>query len=247
MMTRMCRLTWDSSFFGFPVYKRSIESVRDFSGFRQEVLSDKAKDECGVCYLFIPSELYPLLADYLSELGGVSGGSKVFYSLAIDSKNTLSSSNEIKPILCINDTVRRLAVLSGRYSRFAMDPAFSSRCDDMYERWIEKCFQACVCGESVVLGFFEGDCAVGFLSLSFNDETASIDLLAVDEGKQRRGIGRSLVNAAINMSRDKGCGVINVATQGNNWTARRLYESCGFQSVDLQCIWHLRIGAHSLK
>ena len=61
-MTRMCRLAWDSSFFGFPVYKRSIESVRDFSGFRQEVLSSKAKDDCGVCYLFIPSELYPLLA-----------------------------------------------------------------------------------------------------------------------------------------------------------------------------------------
>lgn len=52
--------------------------------------------------------------------------------------------------------------------------------------------------------------------------------LAVDRRMQRMGVGRRLVDAAIDEARRCGAHKVSLRVLGNNIAARRLYESCGF-------------------
>ncbi len=55
-----------------------------------------------------------------------------------------------------------------------------------------------------------------------------IDGLAVDPGRQRRGIARRLVDAAVAEARRRGARKVTLRVLGHNTGARRVYERCGF-------------------
>jgi ribosomal protein S18 acetylase RimI-like enzyme len=55
-----------------------------------------------------------------------------------------------------------------------------------------------------------------------------IDGIAVDPARQRRGIGRALVDAAVHDARVGGARRMTLRVLGHNTGAQRLYESCGF-------------------
>jgi GNAT superfamily N-acetyltransferase len=72
----------------------------------------------------------------------------------------------------------------------------------------------------------------GCLGFPANCYIVDISVLAVREESRRKGIGKSLMNAVLDMARseDECCSVqlnVDVANEG----ARHLYESCGFQIV----------------
>ncbi|SEC68501.1 Predicted N-acetyltransferase YhbS [Amycolatopsis tolypomycina] len=52
--------------------------------------------------------------------------------------------------------------------------------------------------------------------------------LAVDPDRQRLGIGRQLVEAAVAAARRKGARKLTLRVLGHNTGARRVYERCGF-------------------
>jgi ribosomal protein S18 acetylase RimI-like enzyme len=52
--------------------------------------------------------------------------------------------------------------------------------------------------------------------------------LAVDPDRQRLGIGRQLVDAAVAVARKRGARKLTLRVLGHNTTARRIYEQCGF-------------------
>ncbi|WP_206789820.1 GNAT family N-acetyltransferase [Amycolatopsis sp. MtRt-6] len=52
--------------------------------------------------------------------------------------------------------------------------------------------------------------------------------LAVDPDRQRLGIGRQLVDAAVAVARRKGARKLTLRVLGHNTGARRIYERCGF-------------------
>ena len=58
---------------------------------------------------------------------------------------------------------------------------------------------------------------------------AYVDDFAVDAPHRRQGIGRALIQRAIEWARDKGLAGIMLETQNNNLAACRFYESCGFE------------------
>jgi streptothricin acetyltransferase len=58
---------------------------------------------------------------------------------------------------------------------------------------------------------------------------AYIDDFAVDARHRRHGIGRALMQRAMEWAKDKGFPGIMLETQNNNVAACRLYESCGFE------------------
>lgn len=64
---------------------------------------------------------------------------------------------------------------------------------------------------------------LGALGFRVSDGTVDIDRLVVDPAQHRRGIGRALVRAAVDLG-DRG----TVSTGRDNPPARRLYESLGF-------------------
>lgn len=65
-------------------------------------------------------------------------------------------------------------------------------------------------------------------SLSSNAHVRQIQGLAVDGWARRRGVGRALLDAALEEARRQGATRITLRVLGHNHPARTLYESAGF-------------------
>ncbi len=85
----------------------------------------------------------------------------------------------------------------------------------------------------VLVAELEGE-VVGFLSMSFpiglSGARALIDELAVEPAHRRKGIGASLVEAAIRLARQRGSTHLLVDTSRANEPAQAFYRACGFPS-----------------
>ena len=79
----------------------------------------------------------------------------------------------------------------------------------------------------------------GFLAalLTDGDQTAVIDLIAVDDGYQRRGLGRALNEAFIARYHQR-CPRLRVGTQVANIPALGLYQQLGFRVAASQYVLH---------
>jgi len=80
----------------------------------------------------------------------------------------------------------------------------------------------------------EGGEIVGYVAvgratrLESNRHVADIRGLAVAPDHQGRGLGRALVQAALDAARERGARKVTLRVLGPNTAARALYESCGF-------------------
>ena len=88
--------------------------------------------------------------------------------------------------------------------------------------------------DSVVLtARFRGPLTVqlaAFAIMQFGDDHAHLNLLAVDTGHQRRGLGRRLVSWLHDSARVAGTFDLGLELRANNVGARRFYESLGYQA-----------------
>ncbi len=64
--------------------------------------------------------------------------------------------------------------------------------------------------------------------LRSNQRVKMINGLAVDPEHQGAGVGRRLIEAAVERAREQGARKVSLRVLGGNHTARRLYERCGF-------------------
>jgi GNAT superfamily N-acetyltransferase len=62
---------------------------------------------------------------------------------------------------------------------------------------------------------------------------ALIEELVVDEKARRRGIGRALIQAALDWASAQGCSEVEVSTELDNSVARAFYRRLGFESEAL--------------
>lgn len=62
---------------------------------------------------------------------------------------------------------------------------------------------------------------------------AIIEELVVDEGARRGGIGRRLIQTALDWARSQGCSEVEVSTEQDNAAALAFYRRLGFESVAL--------------
>lgn len=61
-----------------------------------------------------------------------------------------------------------------------------------------------------------------------NNEISEIMNLAVDENYQRRGVGRKLIAAALDHTKNAGMQSVKIATGNSSVHQLKLYQSCGF-------------------
>ncbi len=58
---------------------------------------------------------------------------------------------------------------------------------------------------------------------------ARIEDLVVDEGNRGQGVGKALVNACLNVARERGAGVVELQSARRREVANRLYPRMGFE------------------
>jgi dTDP-4-amino-4,6-dideoxy-D-galactose acyltransferase len=126
--------------------------------------------------------------------------------------------------------VLEIASTSFKFSRFHRDPLIGRQTANQIKRlWAENCLNGVRGTEVLVAGIDE---AVGFLAVMLAGEphapTAVIDLVAVDEREQGRGVGSALVREFVRRWQTRAATLV-VGTQLSNTGSLRLYEACGFR------------------
>ena len=100
----------------------------------------------------------------------------------------------------------------------------------------ERAGELLAAGELTVL--LAGEDADGFAQLRFrpsvwsNTLDAYLEELYVVPALRGRGIGRALLEAAMNVAAERGAGRIDLGTSENDTAALALYESCGFTNLE---------------
>lgn len=65
--------------------------------------------------------------------------------------------------------------------------------------------------------------------LASNAHVQQIQGLAVDPRMQRKGVGRALIDGALDEARRRGARKVSLRVLGSNSDAQRLYAACGFE------------------
>ena len=83
--------------------------------------------------------------------------------------------------------------------------------------------------KTIFLAYVDNEPAGQIRIMKYWNRYAYTDDFGVDAKHRRQGVGRALIQRAIEWARDKGFPGIMLETQNNNVAACRLYESCGFE------------------
>lgn len=232
-------LDWDTRFFGFPIAKvtnptASIDELREvhrLMAVRQIPLAYWAADN--------PSE--DVRRDIL-ELGGRLVDEKLTYLATVHSSSDIEPpqtdfAQSYRDGMSIDD-LKRLAVDSGVYSRFIVDPQFPrDKARAMFEEWMLRSLDKTPDGDVLVI--LQSNRIAGMATVVQKEGFVSIGLVAVAEEFRGRGFGETLVRAAMAWCYERDCHQIQVTTQSANEPARRLYQRCGFGLLKTEFIYHI--------
>lgn len=132
------------------------------------------------------------------------------------------------------DTVTKIARNAFGSDHFHVDRRFDSeRVDEMYEKWVRKCFAE---KYDMTLAKMDGAIA-GFHAAKVEGASAYIELVAVTENYRGRGVAKALVLDFLRRVGRK-ARVVDVRTQITNLPAIRLYEGLGFKMVSSLLTFH---------
>ncbi len=128
-----------------------------------------------------------------------------------------------------DEDVRGLAELAAdafRLSRFCADPFFSTeQAREFHREWVRNLCAGLA--DRVLVCDLDGELA-GFISCAIRGGQGRIPLIATWAGHRRRGLGRSLVSAALHWFATAGAEIVHVKTQAQNYPALALYHRSGF-------------------
>lgn len=229
-----CRyLDWDSRFFGV--------EIAQVAGGRLDAAGAAAVDRwCAerriACLYFLADELGASTA--FAERAGfrlVDVRVELAHALA---PPPAAPDPRIRPAVGGDvPALRAIARTSHRDSRFYRDERFRrDRCDALYETWIDK---SCNGGAAAVLVADVDDRVAGYVTCERPTASAGrIGLFAVAEAERGRGVGRALVGSALAWLAAHGAETVDVATQGRNVEAQRLYQAAGFRTAALRFWYH---------
>ena len=226
-------LPWDSDFFHLRIGRVDVHAATDWELLREMVESGQAPFD--LLYVFSDAELpAPLPAARRVD-------TKVVYRKMVSPAEPSEDGHILEFEGTVPDAeLYRLALVSGRYSRFNVDERFpEGSYERLYRRWIENSVNG-LCAETV-LCYVEGDSTLGFVTLGMNAGEGEIGLIAVDPHWQGHGIGAKLIRAAERRLQARGVDSLEVATQQDNTTACHFYEKCGFVKKSGTDIYHLWI------
>lgn len=136
--------------------------------------------------------------------------------------------------------VLEIAEHAFRFSRFHVDTGIGTAAANRVKRaWIAS-YLAGRRGDALLVAH-EGDAGVAFNAMLVDERptgpVAVIDLIAVRPDRQRRGLGRQLIAAALSRYHAR-CAALEVSTQASNIPSVRLYEAMGFRLIRSGFVCH---------
>ncbi|MGO9605599.1 MAG: GNAT family N-acetyltransferase [Candidatus Binataceae bacterium] len=231
-------LEWDSSFFGFPVAKILATSSNSLQLGR--ILSRLRQNTVLAYWMIDSSDLGSAAA--AKYHGGVLVDRKLTYVMNLQ-RTSSAVTSEPSIVAEYGDKtassyLEDLAVQSGRYSRFNIDPRISrKRFEEMYKIWIRRSVSGELAAKVLVV-HGEGDSISAMITLGCKNGRGDIGLVAVHSRLQGRGYGTALMREGRRYFASKGYKHSQVVTQGNNVAACALYQKSGFVLENSQNVFH---------
>jgi dTDP-4-amino-4,6-dideoxy-D-galactose acyltransferase len=177
-------------------------------------------------------------ADLAKEVNARLVDRKVTYLLDVANITPSELDTRLEKAIDATPQLRFLAIQSGHYSRYKVDPGFSpTYFERMYNIWLERSVSGAIAKEVIV--FKDDGKELGFATIGIKNGRANIGLIAVDADSRSKGIGAHLINAAVAKSKDWGVDQIDVVTQKDNIGACRFYERSGFVQEKIEHIYHI--------
>jgi dTDP-4-amino-4,6-dideoxy-D-galactose acyltransferase len=232
-------LEWDSQFFGYKIV--GIKAFELELNRLNNIIKELSEKDIKLAYCFAAPE-DKTSNDSFNHVSGLLVDEKITYFTRISDLRSFPISNNIIPydLRYASEKLKSLALQSGVYSRFKIDPDFrNNEFEKLYLEWIEKSVSKIL--STAVLIYKEDQEILGFVTLALHNNTGSIGLIAVDEKQRGKAIGKKLVNAALLYFKEKKITELEVVTQKANIMACRFYESCGFEIKNIVNIYHLWI------
>jgi dTDP-4-amino-4,6-dideoxy-D-galactose acyltransferase len=135
--------------------------------------------------------------------------------------------------------LQTIARMAHTTTRFFNDPNFPrERVEHLYSTWIALEVQGRARIVLVAASAASQPLAYVSCHLEPRRKEGQIGLIGVSAEVRGKGVGKSLVLAAMDWFRTHEVREVTVVTQGNNRVAQRLYQQCGFLSHDLQLWYH---------
>jgi len=135
-----------------------------------------------------------------------------------------------------NPQIESLALASGAFSRFFLDPLINKKhAIELYLIWLKKALSLDLADEVYTSG---DDTTSGILTVKFTDNTATVGLLAVDEKFRGQGIAQNLLLHMQNRCIQNRIDTIIIPTQRINKTACDFYFKSGYREISSTYIHH---------
>jgi len=229
-------LPWDSKTFGYTV--ASIEQTTRTKKELAAIIADLKEHQVHLAYWMIDPEDRESVAA-ASINGGFLADQKVTFVRAVGDELVQDDDNGIVSYLHreLNDRVLSLALQSGVYSRYKVDPHFvKGEFETLYRAWIEKSLRGDIAEDVLVCE--EGKGVAGLITVGTKNGRGDIGILSVDENFRGKAIGSRLVQAALSHFHARGHASCQVVTQKGNEGACRFYRKCGFEEERTWNVYH---------
>lgn len=239
MKLHLEHLSWDSGFFGYKIGRIVLGPEADLQDL--QALADTAAAEgYKLVYLFTNEVLPETFAvPHVKNL--LLADRKVTYFQQLDNFTAEAYTVNIARYtnLTLDEKLLEIALQSGSYSRFAVDPNFKNKeFEKLYTEWILKSVSGELAKE-VWVSLNELNQITGLITLGIKNKIPDIGLLAVDSQSRGSNIGKQLIQLAKARALDWGSNSLQVVTQLDNAGACRFYERCGFRQEKIEHIYHI--------
>lgn len=231
-------LPWDSHFFGMGVGRLHAQEL----GAGELAQQATAAREAGLELLYLVAAPDDERSNTSARQAGAwLADRKVTFGMPVTADaQELPVSQAVRPTTQSTARLESLALQSGEYSRFRLDPRFEANVfPRLYGLWLRNSLSHELAREVLVFEPVAGTRALGLLTLGVKQGRADIGLLAVDEQARGQQIGQQLVQAARQRTAAWGLAELQVVTQLENAPACRFYRKCGFSKHAVEYIYHL--------
>lgn len=224
-------LDWDTKHFGFKTAR--LHHPNNL----QDTLRLLRAEGVALAYLFLAAEDKRAQQEAL-QAGGVLVDEKRTYAGEIQKIAAQTPAQEVEAYQGeARPDLLALAVESGRYSRFRVDPRFPVECfTRLYHEWMINSLKGEIAEKVFVVR--RGAQITGMVTLDQRPGRANIGIIAVAESERGKGLGKALVGAGARWALTQNLSQGQVLTQGANQEACRLYERCGYSLEKTELVYH---------